>query len=71
MIGMINIEKSLILEARYQPMNPPTFKLFHNAVPISYLNKLNVDTLTNWLIKKVASPTKLLKSHSELLKVIS
>ena len=26
--GLINVEKAPIIEARYQPMNPPDFKLF-------------------------------------------
>ena len=52
-IAMISIEYAPIIEARYEHLTPPDFRLFQNANQTKYLGPLQADSIQEWALGKI------------------
>lgn len=55
-IGMVTLDRSPMLEARYSPINSPEFRIFSQAVSIKYTGGLNLEQLSGWVLRKIGLP---------------
>eukprot|EP00351_Strombidinopsis_sp_SopsisLIS2011_P003064 CAMPEP_0116875540 /NCGR_PEP_ID=MMETSP0463-20121206/7537_1 /TAXON_ID=181622 /ORGANISM="Strombidinopsis sp, Strain SopsisLIS2011" /LENGTH=61 /DNA_ID=CAMNT_0004521357 /DNA_START=218 /DNA_END=403 /DNA_ORIENTATION=+ len=53
---MIRLEDSPMIEARYDHLMPPDFRMIVNARDIKYTGQLDVNNLSSWLLKKIGLP---------------
>jgi len=56
-IGMINVEHERIVQARYNPLRDPDFKLFYNSKPIPYPGTMDISSMALWIYQKTVVPT--------------
>jgi thioredoxin-like negative regulator of GroEL len=65
-VAIIDITRSPMIDARYSPINAPEVRLFHEAKDVRYYGNLDVESLADWVIKKVATPENRIGSFKHL-----
>jgi hypothetical protein len=55
-----------MLEARYHPLTEPDFRIFYKAQNIKYLGKLDVDSISDWALKKIGLPSNRIGGEQHL-----
>jgi hypothetical protein len=46
-----------MIEARFNPLNPPELKYIHHARSATYFGKIESPLIVTWLKKKLGMPT--------------
>jgi hypothetical protein len=57
-----------LIEARYNHLTPPDFRVFQNAKETKYIGPLTVDNIQEWLSSKIGIQRNRIRSNSNLLK---
>lgn len=65
-VAIIDITRAPIIDARYSPVAAPEVRLFNEAKDIRFFGTLDVDSLNDWVMKKVALPDNRLGSFNHL-----
>jgi hypothetical protein len=67
-VAMVELNMSPMLEARYRPVTPPDFRIFYKANNIKYVGALDIDNISDWVLRKIGLPNNRISSQQEIRK---
>lgn len=65
---MLTVDRAPMIEARYHPVTVPDFRVYYKAKNIKYYGRQDLDTLTDWTMRKIGLPNNRISSLNQLKK---
>ena len=67
---MVEVNRTPMLEARYNPTDFPDYFIFFKAKHIKMYGKKDLDSITDWAMRKIGLPNNRINGRKELDKKV-
>ena len=61
-VGMVAIDRTPMLEARYHPVTVPDFRIYYKARNLKYYGRQELDLIVDWAMRKIGLPNNRISS---------